>query len=127
MYSRISNAILLLMLAACQGELRNFDLRWEKLASLIVVMAARGYPGTPLRGTEIRGLEEAAQVPGVQIFHAGTARDEAGRLVANGGRVLGIGGTGATLAEARAAAYAAVARVDWPEGFCRGDIAWRAL
>jgi phosphoribosylamine--glycine ligase len=90
-------------------------------------MAARGYPGTPLKGTEIRGLEAAAQVPGVQIFHAGTARDEAGRLVANGGRVLGIGATGATLAEARAAAYAAVARVDWPEGFCRSDIGWRAL
>jgi phosphoribosylamine--glycine ligase len=124
---RLRSDLLPALLAATQGELRNFDLRWEKLASLLVVMAAQGYPGTPLKGTEIRGLEEAAQVPGVQIFHAGTARDEDGRLVANGGRVLGIGATGATLAEARAAAYAAVAKVDWPEGFCRGDIAWRAL
>ena len=124
---RLKSDLLPALLAATQGGLKDFDLRWEKLASLLVVMAARGYPGTPLRGTEIRGLEEAAQVPGVQIFHAGTARDEAGRLVANGGRVLGIGATGATLAEARAAAYAAVAKVDWPEGFCRSDIAWRAL
>lgn len=124
---RLRSDLLPALLAACQGELRNFDLRWEKLASLLVVMAARGYPGTPLKGTEIRGLEAAAQVPGVQVFHAGTARDEAGRLVANGGRVLGIGATGSTLAEARASAYEAVSRVDWPEGFCRSDIAWRAL
>ena len=124
---RLKSDLLPALLAAAQGGLKDFDLHWEKLASLLVVMAARGYPGTPLRGTEIRGLEKAAQVPGVQIFHAGTARDEAGRLVANGGRVLGIGATGATLAEAREAAYAAVALVDWPEGFCRSDIAWRAL
>jgi phosphoribosylamine--glycine ligase len=124
---RLRSDLLPALLAATQGELKHFDLRWEKLASLLVVMAAEGYPGTPRKGTEIRGLEEAAQVPGVQIFHAGTARDEAGRLVANGGRVLGIGATGATLAEARAAAYAAVAKVDWPEGFCRSDIGWRAL
>jgi phosphoribosylamine--glycine ligase len=124
---RLRSDLLPALLAATQGELKQFDLRWEKLASLLVVMAAEGYPGTPRKGTEIRGLEEAAQVPGVQIFHAGTARDEAGRLVANGGRVLGIGATGATLAEARAAAYAAVAKVDWPEGFCRSDIGWRAL
>jgi phosphoribosylamine--glycine ligase len=90
-------------------------------------MAAEGYPAAPRKGTEIRGLEAAAQVPGVQVFHAGTARDEEGRLVANGGRVLGIGATGATLAAAREAAYAAIAKVDWPEGFCRGDIGWRAL
>ena len=124
---RLKSDLLPALLAASQGGLKDFELRWEKLASLLVVMAARGYPGTPLRGTEIRGLEQAAQVPGVQIFHAGTAHDEAGRLVANGGRVLGIGATGATLAEAREAAYAAVALVDWPEGFCRSDIGWRAL
>ncbi len=124
---RLRSDLLPALLAACEGELRNFDLRWEKLASLLVVMAAEGYPGTPRKGTEIRGLEAAAQVPGVQIFHAGTTRDESGRLLANGGRVLGIGATGVTLAEARAAAYAAVALVDWPEGFCRSDIAWRAL
>jgi phosphoribosylamine--glycine ligase len=124
---RLRSDILPALLAATQGELKDFDLRWEKLASLVVVMAAEGYPASPRKGTEIRGLEAAAQVPGVQVFHAGTARDEEGRLVANGGRVLGIGATGATLAAAREAAYAAIAKVDWPEGFCRGDIGWRAL
>jgi len=124
---RLRSDLLPALLAATQGELKDFDLRWEKLASLVVVMAAEGYPATPRKGTEIRGLEAAAQVPGVQVFHAGTARDESGRLVANGGRVLGIGATGASLAEAREAAYAAVAKVDWPEGFCRKDIGWRAL
>ena len=124
---RLRSDLLPALLAATQGELEDFDLRWEKSASIVVVMAADGYPGTPRKGTEIRGLEAAAQVPGVQVFHAGTARGEDGRLVANGGRVLGIGATGATFQEAREAAYAAVAKVDWPEGFCRGDIGWRAL
>ena len=124
---RLKSDLLPALLAAAQGGLREFDLRWEKLASILVVLAAEGYPGPLRKGTEIRGLEAAAQVPGVQVFHAGTARDELGRLVANGGRVLGIGGTGATLAEARAAAYTALALVDWPEGFARGDIGWRAL
>ncbi|TCH98049.1 phosphoribosylamine--glycine ligase [Roseococcus sp. SYP-B2431] len=124
---RLRSDLLPALLAATQGELKDFDLRWEKSASIVVVMAAEGYPTTPRRGTEIRGLEAAAQVPGAQIFHAGTARDQEGRLVANGGRVLGVGATGATLAEAREAAYAAVAKVEWPGGFCRGDIGWRAL
>ena len=124
---RLKSDLLPALLAAAQGGLREFDLRWEKLASILVVLVAEGYPGPLRKGTEIRGLEAAAQVPGVQVFHAGTARDELGRLVANGGRVLGIGGTGATLAEARAAAYTALALVDWPEGFARGDIGWRAL
>ncbi|WP_424813297.1 phosphoribosylamine--glycine ligase [Roseococcus sp. YIM B11640] len=124
---RLRSDILPALVAATQGELKDFDLRWEKLASILVVMAAEGYPGTPRKGTEIRGLEAAAQVPGVQVFHAGTARDDAGRLVANGGRVLGIGASGKTFQEAREAAYAAIAKVDWPEGFCRKDIGWRAL
>jgi len=124
---RLRSDLLPALLAATQGELKDFDLRWEKTASIVVVMAAEGYPASPRKGSEIRGLEAAAQVPGVQIFHAGTARDEEGRLVANGGRVLGIGATGASFREAREAAYAAVAKVDWPEGFCRKDIGWRAL
>jgi phosphoribosylamine--glycine ligase len=124
---RLRSDILPALLAATQGELARFDVRWERLASLVVVMAARGYPVAPEAGSEIRGLEAAAQVPDVTIFHAGTARDRSGALVAAGGRVLGIGAVGATLAEARAAAYDAVARVDWPGGFCRTDIGWRAF
>jgi phosphoribosylamine--glycine ligase len=124
---RLRSDLLPALLAACDGELAAFDLRWEPLHSLVVVMAAKGYPGAYAKGTEIRGLERAAQIPGVQVFHAGTARREDGALIATGGRVLGVTATGATLAEARAAAYAAVDAIDWPEGFCRRDIGWRAL
>lgn len=124
---RLRSDLLPALLAACDGELGNFDLRWEPAHSLVVVMAAQGYPGAYARGTEIRGIERAAQTPGVQVFHAGTARREDGALVAAGGRVLGIAATGATLAEARDAAYAAVDVIDWPGGFCRRDIGWRAL
>ena len=124
---RLRSDLLPALLAACDGELHAFDMRWAALHSLVVVMAAEGYPGTPRKGSEIRGLEAAAQVPGVQVFHAGTARREDGALVANGGRVLAVCGTGSTLLAARDAAYAAVDAIDWPGGFCRRDIGWRAL
>ncbi|NOG73684.1 phosphoribosylamine--glycine ligase [Roseicella sp. DB1501] len=124
---RLRSDLLAAQLAACDGELRDFDLRWDPRPSLVVVMAARGYPGAYAKGTEIRGLERAAAVPGVQVFHAGTARRADGAVVANGGRVLGIAASGATLRAARDAAYAAVAEIDWPEGFCRRDIAHLAL
>ena len=96
------------------------------ISGRVVVMAAKGYPGTYLRDTPIRGLERAGRVPGVQIFHAGTRR-EAGQLVAAGGRVLNVAARAATLAEAQANAYAAIAEIDWPDGFWRTDIGWRAL
>jgi phosphoribosylamine--glycine ligase len=89
-------------------------------------MAARGYPGDPVKGTEIRGLERAAAMPDVQVFHAGTQR-VGGRLMATGGRVLTVCATGVDLRAASESAYAAVAAIDWPEGFCRHDIGWRAL
>jgi phosphoribosylamine--glycine ligase len=91
---------------------------------MTVVMAARGYPGDYVRGSEIRGLDAA--VEGVTIFHAGT-RIQNGRVFADGGRVLNVTASGATLEEARARAYAAIDRIDWPEGFCRRDIGWRVL
>ncbi len=122
MLLRLRSYLLPALLAATQGELAHFDLRWEALSAVVVVMAAKGYPAAPETGTEIRGLERAAQVPDVTVFHAGTARAESGALVAAGGRVLGIGAVGAGLAAAREAAYAAVDRVDWPGGFCRRDI-----
>jgi phosphoribosylamine--glycine ligase len=124
---RLRSDLLSALLAACDGELSRFDLRWEPLHSIVVVMAARGYPGSYRKGTEIRGLDAAARVPGVQVFHAGTARRTDGSLRAVGGRVLGIAATGATLREARDAAYEAVASIDWDEGFCRSDIGYRAL
>jgi phosphoribosylamine---glycine ligase len=89
-------------------------------------MAATGYPGRVEKGSEIRGVETAASLPGVEIFHAGTRRDGA-RLLADGGRVLNITARGATIAEAKTRAYAALAKIDWPGGFSRSDIGWRAL
>ena len=109
------------LLAACDGELGRFDLRWRDGAAVAVVMAAEGYPADPRRDTVIDGLQAAAAVPGALVFQAGT-RVADGRLLADGGRVLTIVGTGDTAAAARSAAYAAVDQVRWPEGFCRRDI-----
>ena len=109
------------LIAARDGVLRQVDLRWHDETALCVVMAARGYPDDPRRGGEIRGLDAAAADPEVKIFHAGTRRDGR-RLVADGGRVLGVTALGGDLAAARERAYAAIDRIDWPDGFCRRDI-----
>jgi phosphoribosylamine---glycine ligase len=114
------------LLASCDGQLKNFDLRWFPEAALTVVMAANGYPGDYARGTRIGGLDAAAKVEGVEIFHAGTiARD--GHILANGGRVLNVCALGTTVTDAQQRAYAAVDRIQWPEGFCRRDIGWQAV
>ena len=114
------------MLAACDGQLRNFDLRWFAEPALTVVMAANGYPGDYARGTRIEGLAEAAEIEGVEIFHAGTVERD-GDILANGGRVLNVCATGQTVLEAQQRAYAAVDRIRWPGGFCRRDIGWQAV
>jgi phosphoribosylamine--glycine ligase len=106
--------------------LDHLDLRWREAAALTVVMAAKGYPGSYEKGSELRGLDAAAAVEGVEIFHAGTRR-QGNRILANGGRVLNVTALGRTIAEAQQRAYAAVDRIDWPEGFCRRDIGWRAV
>ena len=124
---KLKSDLLPALQAAYDGELRNFDLRWHDMASICVVMAARGYPDAPERGSEIRGLDRAAAVPNVLLFHAGTEADASGRVRAAGGRVLNICATGADLRAARDAAYAAIDAIDWPEGFCRRDIGWRGL
>jgi phosphoribosylamine--glycine ligase len=123
---RLKSDLLSALLATRDGVLGSFDLRWHDDPALTVVMAAKGYPGTPVRGTEIKGLEAAAEVPGVEVFHAGT-RQEGNRLLADGGRVLNVTARGRTVAEAQARAYEAVGRIDWPGGFCRSDIGWRAI
>ena len=123
---RLKSDLLAALLATADGVLDRFDLRWRDDAALTVVMAAKGYPGTPENGGEIRGLEAARAVEGVEIFHAGTRRDGA-RLLAAGGRVLTVTALGKTIAQARARAYEAVSAIDWPGGFCRRDIGWRAL
>ncbi len=122
---RLEDDVLLLLLAAAEGRLAEFSPRWRAEPALTVVMAATGYPGTPQKGSVISGLDDAGE--GVVIFHAGTARDVSGRLVAAGGRVLNVTATGGSVAQARARAYAAIDRIDWPGGFCRHDIGWRAI
>ncbi len=94
---------------------------------MTVVYAAQGYPDEPLKGSVIRGVMQANTVENVVVFHAGTRVDQDGLLRADGGRVLNVTATGETLKDAVASAYAAVSRIDWPGGFCRRDIAWRAL
>jgi phosphoribosylamine---glycine ligase len=123
---RMMSDIVPAMLAACDGELKHFDLRWFPDPALTVVMAAKGYPGDYAKGTRIEGLEEAAQIEGVEIFQAGTIAKD-GAIVTNGGRVLNICASGKTVVEARQRAYAAVDRITWPEGFCRRDIGWQAV
>jgi len=123
---RLMSDLLPALIAARDGVLRNFDLRWYPEVALTVVMAANGYPGNYARGSVIEGLTEAANVEGVEIFHAGT-KAEGGRILANGGRVLNVCALGRTVAEAQARAYAAVDRIRWPGGFCRRDIGWRAV
>jgi phosphoribosylamine--glycine ligase len=123
---RLKSDLLTAMLAAADGVLDELDLRWRDEAALTVVMAANGYPGAPEKGTEIRGLAEAAAVEGVAIFHAGTKRDGS-RVLADGGRVLNVTALGKSVAEAQSRAYAAISKIDWPGGFCRRDIGWRAI
>jgi phosphoribosylamine--glycine ligase len=123
---RMMSDIVPALLASCDGQLKNFDLRWFPDAALTVVMAAKGYPGDYAKGSRIEGLDDAAKVDGVEIFHAGTiAKDRI--ILANGGRVLNICAMGKTIAEAQARAYEAVDRIRWPEGFCRRDIGWQAV
>ena len=93
---------------------------------MIVVMAAKGYPGKYKKGSEIKGLDAANAVEGAVVFHAGTAEQD-GKIVAAGGRVLGVTALGKDVKEAQKRAYEAVDKIDWPEGFCRRDIGWRAI
>ena len=123
---RLTSDLLPALLAARDGVLKNFDLRWSPDAALAVVMAAQGYPGAYAKGAPIAGLDEAARVEGVEIFHAGTAR-RGDDVLADGGRVLNVCAVGRDVAQARERAYLAVDRIRWPGGFFRRDIAWRAL
>jgi phosphoribosylamine--glycine ligase len=123
---RLKDDLLTLLLAAVDGTLDKMSVRWRNETALSVVMATKGYPGAYEKGSEIRDLDTAARVDEVEIFHAGTAMKD-GKLIANGGRVLNVSALGRTVAEAQARAYRAVALIDWPEGFCRHDIGWRAL
>ena len=123
---RLMSDLVPALLASRDGVLKALDLRWHSQVALTVVMAAKGYPGAYAKGSVIEGLAEAAAVDGVEIFHAGT-KEDGGHVVANGGRVLNVSALGRTVSEAQARAYAAIARIRWPEGFFRHDIGWRAI
>ena len=123
---RLMSDLVPALLASRDGMLKTFDLRWYDEPALTVVMAAKGYPGPYARGSVIEGLDEAAAVEGVEIFHAGT-KAEGGRIFANGGRVLNVSAIGKTVGEAQASAYQAISRIRWPDGFYRHDIGWRAV
>ncbi|MCA0401662.1 MAG: phosphoribosylamine--glycine ligase [Proteobacteria bacterium] len=123
---RLETDLLDILEATAKGRLREIDVRLKLLCAVGVVMAAKGYPGDYPKGSVIGGLEAAGAMPGAIVFHAGTsARD--GRVTANGGRVLTICATGDDLPQARRRAYDAVAKIDWPEGFCRSDIGAKGL
>ena len=123
---RLKSDLLPALVAARDGMLGHFDLRWKDEASLCVVIAAKGYPGSYKKGTLIAGLEEAAKVPDVTIFHAGTMRRE-DRIIANGGRVLAVTALAPSIEEAQARAYEAVSRIEWNDSYFRRDIGWRAV
>ena len=123
---RMMSDIVPALLASCDGQLKNFDLRWFPEAALTVVMAAKGYPGDYAKGSVIVGLDDAAKIEGAEIFHAGTTAKD-GQILANGGRVLNVCATGKTVTEAQQRAYQAVDRIKWPDGFCRHDIGWQAV
>ncbi|XP_021847998.1 phosphoribosylamine--glycine ligase isoform X2 [Spinacia oleracea] len=125
---RLESDLAQVLLAACRGELTGVSLKWSPGSAMVVVMASKGYPGNYKKGTVICNIEEAEEVvPAVKVFHAGTALDSEGNLVSVGGRVLGITAKGDDLQEARDRAYQATEKINWPEGFYRQDIGWRAL
>jgi phosphoribosylamine--glycine ligase len=125
---RLKSDLAPVLLAATKGDLKAAPvLEWDARPAVTVVYAAKGYPDEPLTGSIIRGLADADAIEGVKVFHAGTRLDEDGTLRAAGGRVLNVTAIGDTLREAVDRAYAGVAAIDWPGGFCRRDIGWRAL
>jgi len=122
---RLDEDLLPLLHAAATGTLEDRPVAWKDEAALSVVMAAKGYPGTPQAGGAITGIE-GAEADGAHVFHAGT-RTEAAGLVAVGGRVLAVTASAPDVAQAQAAAYRAVDAIDFPTGFCRRDIGWREV
>lgn len=125
--ARLRTDLVELLYQAATGNLQNTKVELDARAALCVVMAAKGYPGDYQNGTEIRNLAAAASQSDIVIFHAGTRKKEDGTLLASGGRVLGVTAYGKNVTEAQQRAYQAVDTIDWPEGFSRRDIGYRAI
>ncbi|MEE2996122.1 MAG: phosphoribosylamine--glycine ligase [Pseudomonadota bacterium] len=124
--TRLMSDLVPALIATCDGELKNFNLRWFDEAALTVVMASNGYPNEYKKGSIIRDLKKAEKIAGTLVFHAGTETSDTGEIVATGGRVLNVTANGKSIKEAQERAYRAVDRVNWPGGFCRRDIGWQA-
>ncbi|MCP5364789.1 MAG: phosphoribosylamine--glycine ligase [Hyphomicrobiales bacterium] len=123
---RLKSDLLPALLACAEGRMDDIQLEWHPDPALLVVLATKGYPGPFARGSEIRGLDRLDHEPNVVVFHAGTVRD-GDRILANGGRVLGVTARAGSIEDAQKAAYRAIDAIDWPEGYCRRDIGWRAI
>jgi phosphoribosylamine--glycine ligase len=126
---RLDSDIVPSLLAAANGSLADMTLSWHDDVAMTVVMAANNYPGAYEKGSVIKQLETITPeaTPDVMVFHAGTARSDAGEITAIGGRVLNVTAKGKTVAQARAKAYSGVEKINWPGGFCRQDIGWREI
>lgn len=126
---RMKTDMLELLYRAATDKLGSdgFQMEWHPFSSVVVVLATEGYPGNYAKGSIIRGLEEANAIEGVTVYHAGTAEDSRGNVVSSGGRVLGVTANGSSILDAQTRAYSGVDAIDWPEGFCRRDIGWRAV
>ena len=124
--ARMNSDVLEALLACAKGKLKDAKITWKRSTAMVVVMAADGYPGNYAKGSQINNLAEAGAIEGVEIFHAGT-KFKGKKVVANGGRVLGVTSIGKTVKDAQDKAYAAVDAIEWPDGFCRRDIGWRAI
>ena len=129
MMMRLESDLIELLLATDDVTLSEYQnkVEWSDKATLCVVMAAKGYPGSYEKGTEIKGTDNLKSLDDVKLFHAGTMRDNSGTLVGSGGRVLGVVGIGDTIEQAQLQAYNGVDQIDWAEGFCRSDIGWCAI
>jgi phosphoribosylamine--glycine ligase len=124
---RLDGDFLAALLAAAEGRLGDVSLNWHDETAMVVVMAAKGYPGSYQKGSVISALDQAAKVEGAIVFHAGTKTGPNGEILANGGRVLGVAARGTSVRQAQERAYQAVDALSWPDGFCRRDIGWRAV
>lgn len=124
--ARLDSDIVEAIDAAVTGKLVDINLSWKEEAALVVVMATNGYPSTYQNGSEIKNLNKVSEIDGVTIFHAGT-KAKNGKILANGGRVLGVTALGSDVKAAQKKAYSAVDSIDWKQGFCRRDIGWRAI
>lgn len=127
--SRMKTDMLEVLYRAATDKLSSdgFAIEWHPFSSVVVVMATKGYPGSYRKGSVISNIDKAESLKGVSIYHAGTKADENGRIVAAGGRVLGVTAVGSSIRDAQERAYAAVDTIDWADGYCRRDIGWRAV